>query len=333
MKLNQYEADTCLPLKEAWKLGEIELEALTRLSYPGRVMPPQMLKGVNSLGYWNSINHQNWGLGWHRNEGLEITYLETGTLAFSVEGHKDNFLHANDLTITRPWQLHKVGNPTVGVGRLYWIIIDVNVSQPHQKWNWPDWIILSQRDLEELTTIMRQNEQPIWHTSQEVGGYFQEIGKKLKEDKAECNESKLAILINELLLSILQILRKGDILLNKSLMESMRSAEIFLVELPSYLERNWTLQSMAENCSLGTTRFVQFCKKITNMTPIQYLNFLRLKAAAELLGNNPRMDIQHIAYDCGFTSSQYFATIFKKLHGISPKDYRKKINITKKDLS
>lgn len=325
MSFQQYEPDTCIPLKKAWSLGEVELEALTRLSYPGRAMPHHMLQGVNSIGYWDAKIQQNWGLDWHRNEGLELTFLETGFLAFAVEGQKDIFLHANDLTITRPWQMHKVGNPNIGVGRLYWIILDVDVRQPHQAWKWPDWIILSQKDLEELTTILRQNEQPVWHTHREICSCFQEIGKAVQEDDAGNCESKLTILINQLLLSILHMFRKGDILLNKALMESMRSAELFLAELPSYLYRNWTLQSMAEYCSLGTTRFVHYCKKITNMTPMQYLNHLRLLAAAEMLEKHPDMNIHHIAYDCGFTSSQYFATAFKKQYGSSPKSFRENV--------
>jgi AraC family L-rhamnose operon regulatory protein RhaS len=326
MRFQEYEADTCLNLKKAWGLGEIELEALTRLSYPGRPMPAQMLKKVNSIGYWDAQTQQNWGLDWHRNEGLELTFLETGSLAFAMEGQQEISLRANDLTITRPWQMHKLGNPCVGVGRLYWIILDVDISQPHQMWRWPDWIILSQKDMEELTIILRQNEQPVWHGSQEMCNYFHRIGKAVKEDKEGDMESNLTILINELLLCILQMFRNGKILLDKGLVESMRSAELFLNELPIHLDREWTLESMAEYCGLGTTRFVHYCKKIKNMTPVHYLNYLRLRVAAEKLEKSPGMNISHIAYDCGFTSSQYFATTFKKHYGFTPKIFREHIN-------
>lgn len=324
MSFQQYEADTCIPVKRAWNAGEIELKAFARLSYPGRPIPPHMLQGVNSIGYWDVHIQQNWGLDWHRNEGLELTFLETGTLAFAVEGQQDVLLHSNDLTITRPWQMHKVGNPNIGIGRLYCIILDVDVRQPHQRWKWPDWIILSQEDRKELTTILRQNEHPVWHTNQEVCGYFQKIGKAMEEDSAVNCESQLTILINELLLSILQMFRKGEILLDKTLIDSMRSVKLFLAELPLYLEKDWTLQSMAEHCSLGTTRFVRYCKQITNMTPMQYLNHLRLKAAVEMLAKHPDMNISHIGYHCGFTSIQYFATVFKRQYGSSPKAFREK---------
>lgn len=323
-RLQEYNADTCIPLQRAWRLGEVKLEALTRLSYPGRPLPNQVLQGVNSIGYWDAQIPQNWGLGWHCNEGLELTFLETGSLSFAIERQQNALLHANDLTITRPWQKHKVGNPNIGAGRLYWIILDVDVRNPHQIWKWPDWIILSQKDIEELTAVLRQNEQPIWHVHPKICSCFQEIGRAVEEDKAGNYESQLIILINELLLNILYMFREGDILLDKALTGTMRSVELFLSELPSNLDKNWTLQSMAEQCSLGTTHFVQCCKKTTNMTPIQYLNYERLKVAAEMIEKQPAMNIRDIAYDCGFTSSQYFATTFKKQYGSSPKNFRER---------
>lgn len=327
MAFKKYKADTCIPLKRAWELGELELSALVRMDYPGKPMPPNMLQGVNSIGYWDACISQNWGLDWHRNEGIEITFLETGSLIFSSEKQKNVTLMPNGLTIMRPWQLHKLGNPNIDIGRLYWIILDVGVSQPHQKWKWPDWIVLSERDIADLTLMLRQNEQEVWYTNSKIGTYFKEIGRAVSRMDSSNIESELKILINSLLLNILELFRTGNIPLDKSLMESRRSVDIFLAELPDHIEENWTLQSMAEHCDLGPTRFVYFCKMITNMTPLNYLNYLRLNAAAKMLRASRERNIQTIAYDCGYSSSQYFATQFKKRHGVSPKKYRKNITV------
>ncbi len=272
MEFRKYKADTCAPLKQAWKLGELDLVSLVRLDYPGKPMPEDMLKGVNSIGYWDAHMKQNWGLNWHRNEGIEITFLETGSLVFSTESLRNTTLMANGLTIMRPWQIHKLGNPNIDIGRLYWIILDVGVSQPHQKWRWPDWIVLSEKDLLDLTSMLRQNEQEIWYTNSKIADCFREIGRAVNGPNSKNFESELTILINNLLLNMLFLFRKGNIPLDKRLMESKRSVNIFLSELPAHLEDNWTLQSMAVHCDLGPTRFVHFCKTITNMTPLNYLN-------------------------------------------------------------
>ncbi len=322
MNYENYLADTCIPLKKAWDGGDLKLTSLVRLNYPGKPMPRKMLKGVNSIGYWDAHIPQNWGLDWHRNEGIEITYLENGSMNFSTEKNTDVLLTANHLTIMRPWQLHKLGSPNIGIGKLYWIILDVQVRNPHQPWKWPNWIVLSREDLKELTKILRQNEKAVWQSDSRVRSCFREIGKVLGKDDSSNIESELIILVNTLFLNILNIFRKGDVLLDRTLIESKRTVDLFITELPAHLEKTWTLDLMAKHCNLGTTRFVHFCKKNTNMTPIEYLNFLRLVKASEVLKDDPEKSIQDVAYDCGFTSSQYFATQFKKQNGCSPKQFR-----------
>ena len=60
----------------------------------------------------------------------------------------------NNLTITRPWEVHKVGGPFIGMGKFYWIILDLDVRRPHQNWSWPDWIILAPKDLISLSYFL-----------------------------------------------------------------------------------------------------------------------------------------------------------------------------------
>ena len=79
---------------------------------------------------------------------------------------------------------------------------------------------------------------------------------------------------------------------------------------------------MAEHCGLGVTHFVHHCKQLTNMTPAQYLNHCRIEAGAKMLVEKPAMSITNIALTCGFGSSQYFATVFRRRYGCSPKDFR-----------
>ena len=106
------------------------------LLYPGKRLPEKCLQEVCSVGVWDASKTQNWGLDWHRNEGVEITYLEKGSLGFSVDGWEGQLMPGN-LTVTRPWQKHRVGNPEVGASRLHWLILDVGVRQPHFAWQWP----------------------------------------------------------------------------------------------------------------------------------------------------------------------------------------------------
>lgn len=318
-----YYADTCEPLRRAVEAGTVELCALARNSYPGTELRQDVLTSVCTIGYWDAKGRQNWGLDWHRNEGIELTFLETGTINFAVDD-KEYTLHPGSLTVTRPWQRHRVGGPNVGAGRLYWIILDVGVRRPHQTWNWPEWLILSEEDLQHLTVLLRHNEQPVWIANSDILRIFQKIGEAVQRDVNGNQESRLRMYINEVLLLMLDLFRDQDIDLSESLTDARRSVEFVLAEMEQNLQFPWTLELMAEHCDLGVTRFVHYCKLITNMTPARYLTFLRLEAAEKMLLEQEEKNITDIALELGFCSSQHFSTKFKELYGCSPRVYRKK---------
>jgi AraC-like DNA-binding protein len=67
----------------------------------------------------------------------------------------------------------------------------------------------------------------------------------------------------------------------------------------------------------------KFLKEV-RLTPAEYLTRLRMKKAKQLLKISKK-SITEIAFDLGFSSSQYFATVFKKVTGITPRFYRKQV--------
>ncbi|TWT83611.1 HTH-type transcriptional activator RhaS [Planctomycetes bacterium CA13] len=319
-----YTADTCAPLVRATEAGELHSEALVNGHYCGRKIPRGALTGIKTVGFWDAQHDQNWGLDWHRNEGIELTLLESGRVGFSVEGD-DHQLRPGDLTVTRPWQSHRVGCPNVGAGRLHWLIIDVGVRQPHQAWRWPSWIVLAPSDRDELTDILRHNERPVWPSGEEILICFRKISAAVEADRDGSSTSRLTVLINELLLLTLEMLRRADVSLDRELSATRRSVELLLADLqdnPRQLAEDVSVRDLAQLCGLGVTQFNAHCKRLTNMTPNQYIKHLRLGAAAAMLLEQPTLSITDVAIRCGFSSSQYFATTFQNRFGCSPRVYR-----------
>jgi AraC-like DNA-binding protein len=318
---NIYLSDTCVNPAAAADRGELILNALARDTYPGDLLSEEELPGVKTIGYWDAHKSQTWGLDWHRNEGIEITFLMNGHLDFLLNDVVHQ-LKANDLTITRPWQPHKLGNPDIGISKLFWIIVDNDVQRPNQEWRWPHWILLSADEMKELTRYLRENEHPVWETTSKIREIFGRISQTIDESLEKHNITYLAILINELLYSLLAMFRTYEIPLKKSLTSNQRNVEVFLSHLEVHLGMEWTVEEMAEECEIGKTRFIDYCKQIKNMTPSQYLTFLRVERASESLCRETETSILNIALDCGFSSSQYFASCFKKQKSVTPSDYR-----------
>ena len=314
-----YNADSCIPLNNAWKNGDIQLHTLARGTYPGHQLGQKELTGIKSIGFWDSNKTQNWGLDWHRNEGIEICYLESGALDFEI-GNQHYRLGPRDLTITRPWLSHRLGNPQIGACKLHWIILDVAVRHPHQDWKWPAWIILNKADMDKLTRFFRHNESPVWKSSPEITSCFEQIGQLVKTRKHY--DTKLKILLNSLLIELLDVFKRGNVELNDSLTQTKRTVELFLNELENHLLEEWTIESIAYHCNLGTTQITKYCKEITNLSPMQYLSSLRLKKAGNILKSIPEKSIAEIAYETGFSSPQYFATAFKTFYKKTPQQYR-----------
>ncbi len=318
---HEYRADSCGPLVRAAEAGDVRFEALARGTYPGRPLPDAVLPGVRSVGYWDATKRQTWGLPVHRNEGIELTFMASGGIAATVEDTELRLDHDHVL-VTRPWQPHRLGAPHIDVGKLVWLILDVGVRHPHQVWQWPDWVVLTQGDLEHLTTYLRHNEQYVWPGTEDIRRCFLRMAAAVEGDVDGSNTSRLAVMINELLLSLLDLLRSREVRLRESLTSSERSVKLFLQGLESALALPWTLEGMAEGSGLGVTRFVHYCRKLTNMSPIKYLNRLRLQRAAEQLLAHPSRSVTRIATESGFSSSQYFANSFRRQHGCSPREYR-----------
>lgn len=316
----KYYADTCKSLIDAGARGKIKYNALSRFTYPGKRLTGDTT-GLNSVGYWDGVTVQDWGLDWHRNEGIEIHFLESGTMPYYSQDQEIT-LTANDMTITRPWQSHKVGNPNVGIGKMYWLIIDVGVRKPHVEWRWPDWVILSKTDLDRLTMHIRLNEKICWQGNSKICTCFQKMRELIDSDVDGNNASKLRFHVNELLIHILDLFDKRGVQNNTNIYESLQRVKLFIHELQETLSNSWTLDEMAKASGLGVTHFTHIFKQVTNQTPLQYLNLKRLEMAQKLLLLKPYKSIGDIAFDCGFSSAQYFATVFRKQLNLTPQKFR-----------
>jgi AraC family L-rhamnose operon regulatory protein RhaS len=287
-------------------------------------LQPGQLPGITSIGFWTGTGTQDWGLEPHRNEGVELTLLETGRMAFTVEAN-DFELQAGQLGITRPWQLHKLGAPNIGPGKVHWLILDVGVRRPNQEWRWPRWLTMTDNDRIELTQKLRLNENPVWNASPEVADAFKGLSTCIEKWPAPHLESKMLTLLNQLFLGVLTALSKQQTHQDPGLTSRRRTVELFLRDLATNaasIRQPWTLHQMAEHCGMGITAFSQYCRELVNSGPIDYLNQCRLdRAAREILDANSR-PITEIAYANGFNSSQYFATVFRKRFKATPRDYR-----------
>ena len=321
---DRFEIDTCEPQLKAVSEGKIELHAISKGHYPGKRMDSNILPGLTNAGFWSCRGSQDWGLNAHRNEGLEMVFLETGGMGFEVDG-MPHMLQAGNLTITRPWQMHKLGDPNIGRGRLCWLILDVGVRRPNQAWTWPSWVVLAARDLAELTRRLRYGEQSVWMANPRMREVFRDLADCVLRWGGHGVTSRLTVTVNRLLIELLDVVAEQQFEESPDLVSRRRTVELFLKDLsgnPASSAEVWTLESMSKQCGMGITAMTKYCRELSNSGPIAYLNHCRLEHAARALREKPSVSVTEIALWAGFNSSQYFATSFRKFYQMTPVAYR-----------
>lgn len=99
--------------------------------------------------------------------------------------------------------------------------------------------------------------------------------------------------------------------------------------LLNYLQQNYAThidwQWLSEHFFVTNKTMTRKIKELTGMSPVNYLNRLRLLSAREKLRQTDDL-ITDIAGNCGFISSDYFAKCYRKNFGITPSDERKMLS-------
>lgn len=96
-----------------------------------------------------------------------------------------------------------------------------------------------------------------------------------------------------------------------------------------FIEKNVTerisVEELAVKYAIGKRHFIRRFKKATNNTPIEYIQRVKIEAAKKQLENS-RKNVNEVMYDVGYSDIKAFRTVFKKITGLSPIEYRNKYN-------
>lgn len=104
----------------------------------------------------------------------------------------------------------------------------------------------------------------------------------------------------------------------------------FILSITSVILKNinngrLTVALIASETSISENQLYRRVKALLQMSPIEYIESLRMQRAAELL-RSTNMGISEIMYECGFTGKGWFFKKFSATHGCTPGEYRKRQN-------
>ncbi len=97
--------------------------------------------------------------------------------------------------------------------------------------------------------------------------------------------------------------------------------EIEQIAIKNIEAANFNVVQFAFKVHLGERQLGRKLKKLTGMTPGNYLKEVRLQKARHLLENRTFSTVSEVAFHVGFSTPEYFSKIFKKRFGKLPTNY------------
>jgi transcriptional regulator GlxA family with amidase domain len=100
-----------------------------------------------------------------------------------------------------------------------------------------------------------------------------------------------------------------------------------ILKTQAYIEQNYSsdisIDEISALTNTGKRNFIRRFKTATHNTPIEYLQRVRIEAAKKALEGED-WNIDEIMNRAGYEDIKTFRMIFKRITGLSPRDYRKK---------
>ncbi len=118
---------------------------------------------------------------------------------------------------------------------------------------------------------------------------------------------------------------KGEVQLELSKMDQGFLEGIIQVIEKNLSDTTFGVEKLSKEVGFSSSHFYRCLKQLTGQGPSVYLRNFRLQRAAELFESNEGFNVVEVMYQIGIESNSYFAASFKKLHGVSPSKYGKKI--------
>ena len=134
--------------------------------------------------------------------------------------------------------------------------------------------------------------------------------------------------IQELLLSFIQYLIINVHVDNNAATEKSELVRKAKAYIDNNYQRPVTLQEVAAYLHLSPCYFSRLFSEVSELTFQEYLTHVRINAAQRLL-QKKKLTLEEIAYQVGYNDVSYFIRVFKKVTGVTPRQYNKDLNCPK----
>jgi transcriptional regulator GlxA family with amidase domain len=109
--------------------------------------------------------------------------------------------------------------------------------------------------------------------------------------------------------------------------------DVVVLQAQNYFEANYknkiSIEVLSEKFNVGRRNFDRRFVKATGLSPLDYLQRVRIEAAKKILENS-RETVNEVMYDVGYNDTKAFREVFSRVTGLSPVEYKSKYNKERK---
>lgn len=242
----------------------------------------------------------------HYHCNMEFVVIVNGKQQYTVD-NKHYVLYGGDIFMTYPYEQHGNGQSPQDVCEFIWFQLDLSFPKNFLGLTPPYSDYLFHRLLNYKNRIKKATakELSILRRSFNLLG-SSGLGKQIQG-------------YNYFLQFILNNICTEDIPLTKDIY-SMDIQES-MAYIHSHLLDDLNIEKIASHCGLSPSRFKAKFREQLGITPHAYINSLKIDTAKVLL-KDPKNTITDVAFSLNFSSSNHFASLFKKHTGYTPTYFR-----------
>ncbi len=105
--------------------------------------------------------------------------------------------------------------------------------------------------------------------------------------------------------------------------------DVIIEKAQIYMEQHYenkiSIEKLSETLNVGRRSFDRRFIKATGITPLDYLQRVKVEAAKKYL-ESTRKTVTEVMYDVGYNDTKAFRDVFGRITGLSPLDYKSKYN-------
>jgi AraC family L-rhamnose operon regulatory protein RhaS len=256
----------------------------------------------------------------HKNQGMEITFVEKGVMEWMVEGRPEK-VEPGSVFFTLPWQVHGSLQAKEPENTVWHILFHLKKAYqtPRTNFKFTKALGFSAEESKILSETFASSTRHCFQATPTIRSLIPALIGELQSTRELRNV--LAITLLRAILVELKRVVGSEVTDTATYTPSEQRVQEFITRLSSDCGQQWTLANMAHDCGIRRTQLCKIFHKLTGSTPMEFLSRIRIEHAKTLLRRSDTKVID-IAFECGYSSSQYFAKTFRQATGQTPSVYR-----------